>query len=74
MLVQVDPEYVFAGAERGRPRVTTLDKEAWNCAGNLELTNPISASYAQCDVTLPKIRYVVDPERPALQGTTKVAA
>ena len=51
-----------------------LDKQAWNCADYLELTNPISASFAKCDVTLPKIRYVVDPERPALQGTTKVAA
>ena len=74
VLVQVDPEYVFASAERGRPRVVVLDKRAWNCADYLELTNPISASFAKCDVTLPKIRYVVDPERPALQGTTKVAA
>lgn len=74
VLVQVDPEYVFATAERGRPRVPILDKQVWNCADYLELTNPISASFAKCDVTLPKIRYVVDPERPALQGTTKVAA
>jgi len=74
VLVQVDPEYVFATAERGRPRVIVLDKRVWNCADYLELTNPISASFAKCDVTLPKIRYVLDPERPALQGTTKVAA
>jgi len=73
-MVQVDPEYVFASAERGRPRVTVMDKSAWNCAGYLDLTNPISASFAKCDVTLPKIRYILDPERPALQGTTKVAA
>jgi len=74
VLVQVDPEYVFASAERGRPRVTLLDRQVWNCGDLLELTNPISASFARCDVTLPKIRYIVDPERPALQGTTKVAA
>lgn len=74
VLVQVDPEYVFAQAERGRARVGTLAHAAWNAADCLQLTNPISAAFAMCDVTLPKIRYVLDPERPALQGTTKVAA
>jgi len=74
VLVQVDPEYVFSKAERGRPSVVRLDNEAFRADGYLELTTPISASFAICDVTLPKIRYVCDPELPALQGTTKVAA
>ena len=29
VLVQVDPEYVFTKAERGKPRVVALDHEAF---------------------------------------------
>ena len=69
-----DPEYVFSKAERGRPAVVHLDNDAFRADGYLRVTNPISASFAICDVKLPKLRYVCDPELPALQGTTKVAA
>ncbi len=74
VLVQVDPEYVFSKCERGRPAVVHLDNDAFRADGYLEVTNAISASFAICDVTLPKLRYVCDPELPALQGTTKLAA
>jgi hypothetical protein len=74
VLVQVDPEYVFAKAERGRPVVLRLDTDAFRAGGCLQVTNPISASFAICDVTLPKLRYVCDPELPAMQGTTRIAA
>jgi|SRR5271157_1312050 len=74
VLVQIDPEYTFAKAERGRPRLIAMDESSWRADGHLKITNPISASFATCDVTLPRIRYVCDPDRPAFQGTTKVAA
>ncbi len=74
VLVQVDPEFVFSKAERGKPRVNLLDAAAWRTGGNLILNNPIMSSFAVCDMTLPKIRYICDPDRPAFQGTTKVAA
>jgi hypothetical protein len=74
VLVQVDPEYVFSKAERGRPVVVHLDNGIFRADGYLNVTNPIAASFAICDVTLPKLRYVCDPELPALQGTTKIAA
>jgi len=74
VLIQVDPEYAFSRAERGRPSVVALDSEAFGAGGNLRLMNPIMASYTMAEVTLPKIRYVCNPELPALQGTTKVAA
>ncbi len=74
VLVQCDPEYVFVKAERGRPRLIHCDLDAWRANGYLKFTNPISASFTTCDVTLPKLRYVVDPNRPAMQGTTKIAA
>jgi hypothetical protein len=74
VLVQVDPEYVFSKAERGKPVIVGMSPSAWNSGDHLKLTNPIAASFAICDVTLPKIRYICDPGRPAFQGTTKVAA
>jgi hypothetical protein len=74
VLVQCDPEFVFAKAERGRPRLVHCDPAAWRAGDYLKLTNPISTTFTTCDVTLPKIRYISDPDRPALQGTTKVAA
>ena len=75
VLVQVDPEYVFAKAERGRPRVVALDPEAFGAtASTLNVMNPIMACFTTADVTLPKIRYICNPELPAMKGTTKVAA
>ncbi len=75
VLVQVDPEYTFSKAERGKPRIVTLDPAAFSANdSNLRLMNPIMASFATADMTLPHIRYVCNPELPAMQGTTKVAA
>ena len=74
VLVQVDPDYTFHKAERGRQHIIAFDGAAFGVGSNLRFMNPISASFATVDMTLPKIRYVCDPEKPALQGTTKVAA
>jgi hypothetical protein len=75
VVVQVDPEYTFHKAERGKARVVTLDPEAFGAtAKTLNVMNPIAASFATADITLPKIRYICNPEVPAMQGTTKVAA
>ncbi|MFZ1888522.1 MAG: hypothetical protein WAU33_10855 [Candidatus Binataceae bacterium] len=75
VLVQVDPEYTFSKAERGKPRVITIDPAAFGAtSANLRLMNPIMACFATADMTLPHIRYICNPELPAMQGTTKVAA
>lgn len=74
VLVQVDPEYVFSKAERGKPRVAVLDTDAFGAGNALRVMNPIASSFATADVTLPRIRYICNPELPAMQGTTKVAA
>lgn len=71
-LVQVDPDFVFHKAERGRPVVDAFDADAWAAAG-VRPVYPVSATYAVCDITLPRIRYICDPDVPAMQGTTKVA-
>ena len=75
VLVQVDPEFVFARAERGRPVLRALESAAWgDWGGHLKVRNPISMSYAVADIELPRVRFICDPERPAFQGTTRVAA
>jgi hypothetical protein len=75
VVVQVDPEYVFHKAERGKPRVVTLDPEAFGAtAKSLNVMGAISASFTTADITLPKVRYICNPDVPAMQGTTKVAA
>jgi Acetoacetate decarboxylase (ADC) len=74
VLVQVDPEFTFSRAERGRLNIGTLDNQAFRADDHLRLTNPMMASFAIAEVALPKLRYVCNPELPAIQGTTKVAA
>lgn len=71
-LVQVDPEYTLRRVDRGRPQLDLFVPEAWRAEG-VEPVYPVSASITLCDITLPRIRYIVDPDVPALQGTEKVA-
>ncbi len=71
VLVQVDPEYRFQRAERGRPEVAAFDRAAWNAAG-VDPVWPIVASYTVCDTGFPRIRYVLDPDKPAIVGTRKL--
>jgi hypothetical protein len=70
-LVQVDPEYAFHKVDRGRPEVTTFDAAALG-EPRVNLVYPMSASWTQCDLTLPRVRYICDPDVPALQGTEKI--
>jgi len=74
VLVQVDPEYTFSKAERGKPNLVALDVDAFGGGTQLRLMNPIMASFAVAEITLPKIRYICNPDLPAMQGTTKLAA
>ncbi len=73
LVVQVDPEYVFHHAERGRPRLMIFQGDAWAVGDRLRCTDPITATFTRCDTDFPKIRFVLDPSVPAFQGTRKVA-
>lgn len=72
-LIQVDPEYVIARADRGRPAVRSFDTRAWGHR-DIEPTWPISGSLLRANVTLPALRYITDPTVPACRGTTKLGA
>jgi Acetoacetate decarboxylase (ADC) len=74
VLVQLDPEWTFIKAERGRPHLISFEGQAWNGGDKLVPTWPISASYAIADTTLSPIRYVSDPNVDAFKGTTQLAA
>jgi hypothetical protein len=74
VVVQLDPEWTFIKAERGRPHLAAFDAQAWNGGDRLVPTWPISASYAITDTTLSTIRYVSDPNVDAFKGTTQLAA
>jgi hypothetical protein len=71
LLIQVDPRHAFHKAERGRPEVSRLEAQAWN-AGGVRPLNPIVATICTCDTDLPRIRFVMDPERPVIQGTRRI--
>jgi len=69
VLVQVDPEFTFSKAERGKPRVVLMDNNAFGAGAYLRLDNPISATFTTADVTLPRsgtsaIRTPAMQERP----------
>ena len=70
-LVQVDSEYEFLRADRGRPELRTFDASAWGDA-RLVPTEAVSASFTVCDVTIPPVRYICNPDIPAAEGTQNV--
>jgi hypothetical protein len=70
-LIQVDPEYTFHKADRGRPLLTAFDGDAWGLPGAVPVY-PVSTSFAVCDIVMPEIRYIADPAKPPLQAIEKV--
>lgn len=70
-LVQVDPEFTFHKASRGSARLDAFDPTAWG-EDRATIVYPVSVWHAVCDLSLPKIRYLSDPNVPALQGTEKI--
>jgi hypothetical protein len=72
VLVQVDPDYVFTKVERGHSHFMHIDQENLGTRGLIAPTNPIISTYAQCEVILPKIRFICDPNENALTSTVRV--
>ncbi|MBA4180832.1 MAG: hypothetical protein C0506_09610 [Anaerolinea sp.] len=70
-LVQVDPDYVFRSADRGKPQLDAFDAAAWQLAGAKPI-HAVSASYAVADITMPVLRYLVDPVKPPLQAVERL--
>ncbi len=70
-LIQVDPDYVFRSADRGKPELQTFDADAFNLPG-AKPHWPVSASYAVADIQMPELRYLVDPAKPPLASVERL--
>lgn len=70
-LVQVDPEFEFTKASRGRLQLTTFDAAAWGEA-RIVPSWPVSTSFTVANVTMPRIRYTCKVDVPAMVGTETV--
>lgn len=70
-ILQVDAEFVFRKADRGKPHLVAFDAGAWNLPGAKPWWG-VSASYAVADMELPALRYALDPVLPAIQGLEKL--
>jgi hypothetical protein len=73
VLIQVDPEYVFHNAQRGRPHIISFQADAWGTNGKLRCTNPVTATFTRCDTDLPKLRFALDPTVPGARGRIRLA-
>jgi hypothetical protein len=70
-LIQVDPDFTFRSADRGKPQLDAFDPAAWELQGARTIY-PVSASYAVADILMPALRYLVDPVKPPLQAVERV--
>lgn len=72
-LVQQELEYTLERAERGQPRIDTFDAAALGEPA-LRLANPLPATWVRAkEVKYENVRFLVDPEVPAMQSTTDLA-
>ncbi len=70
-LIQAEPRYTPASAERGTPRVRLFDAEAFG-EPRAKLTNPLPATFMTGKVELRRVRWVMDPKLPAVAGARRV--
>ena len=70
-IIQVDSEFEFHKADRGKAQIDAFNADAWSLP-NADPWFPISASSVICDMELPRIRYVFDPSKPAISGVERV--
>ena len=72
-IVQIDTEYEFRRADRGQPELATFDAAAWGDE-RIVPVEPVSASFTVCDVRIPAVHYVCNPDIPAAEGTQRVGS
>ena len=68
-LAQVELDVVLERAERGRPELVTYDGLLVG-SRRVQPAHPVAATVAAGTFTLPRIRYLLDPELPPHLGTT----
>ena len=72
LIVQVDPTYQYANADRGGADLAVYEPELLGTTGIIP-DYPVVAVACRADVDLDAPRFVIDPARPAVQGTRRLA-
>jgi hypothetical protein len=70
-LVQTEPLYTPELAERGIARVQRFDAAAFG-DGRISFTNALPATWIRGAFEMRPVRWIMDPERPAVVGATRV--
>ncbi len=73
LIVQVDPTYEYHDADRGQARIERFDAAALGATG-IEPVYPVVAVACTADLVLGAPRFVIDPAKPAVQGTRRLEA
>jgi hypothetical protein len=71
LLVQVDPGYTYHSAERGRADLAVFEPDALGIGG-IEPVYGVVGVGCTADVELTAPRFVIDPAKPAVQGTRRL--
>jgi hypothetical protein len=71
-ILQIDPEYAIHKANRAVPSLSLPDPEALGMRGLLRLASPIVGFSIVADTDLVPVRFLMDPTKPAIQGTRRV--
>jgi hypothetical protein len=72
-LVHQEMEYTIGKAQRGAVALKGFDAAAFGDP-NVILRQPLPATFVQAKVTYTGVRFLIDPERPAMVGTETIAA
>lgn len=68
-LVHQEMEYTIRTAERGQSLLKCVDSQLWG-DGEVRFAQPLPATFVTADVKYTAVRYLVDPDVPAMAGTT----
>ena len=71
LIVQVDPGYQYSRADRGRAGLGTYRPDVLGTTG-IDPVYPVVAVACTADLDLNAPRFVIDPTKPAVQGTRRL--
>lgn len=71
LIVQIDPGYEYHTADRGRARMERFDADRLGVVG-VEPAYAVVAVACVADMDLAAPRFVIDPTKPAVQGTRRL--
>ncbi len=73
VIVQVDPTYIYASADRGGAELAVYKPDVLGITG-IEPVYKVVAVSCKADVELAAPRFVIDPGKPAAQGTRRLSS